>query len=477
MKECWTILVILFGGFSLPAQNWKPIESGDTYLYYKQGHAFDSTAVCMKADTIAAFGPDSVAELNRALQRYSGNTFIWSPGFLLDRIIYGSDGTFLCQGNNSYRFMPYQPLNLPWLFDTVNNVSATITSEGVQMVFGNSDSVKTISLSTGDSIVLSMNYGIISFGYLGTYYSLAGIKGRNAGIQLPDIYTMLYTIQPGDIHEYYYIESQWSSYYLDPQHNFDSWKHTRDSLISKSIVGDWLFLDYYRIYKDSIDPNSGPLYISCGAGNYTQGFHIGGISACTNPLNNTTGLSNPGYPDTANYISFDTNAVFSCRTTVWNNLYVDRENYLGGDTIPFIYNIPQGQGALTGWGVFGDSIGLIYSESTDLGDPMSSGSWKQCLTYARINGVEYGTPNSNLHVTVREDVSGRPLKLFPNPTDGLLHVGTDQYFENVFVTDVLGNVCLIFSNVKTGVLDVTTLAPGVYFLNFGNGTTARFVKQ
>lgn len=470
-------MLFLICNLAVFSQNWKPVQSADIYLYYLQGHGFDSTSVCIKADTTYTSGVDSVVVLNRALQRFSGNTFVREPNFLLEQIVYRPDGSYLCVGAHSYLFLPYQALNLSWLFDTTNNVSAAIANATTQVVFGNVDSVKTITLTTGDSIIISKNYGIIRFGDQGTYYNLAGIKGRSAGIQLPDIYSMLYTIQPGDIQEYFMRDSTyfWTN---NPLYEYTRRKHTRDSLISRSLSANTITLNFTRTYVDSTWYGYTALGVTWGTTSVTRIFDIDTPNPPMEPLNNTVGLINPQWwGDTINYISYDTNTVFRCRAVAWQNLYLDVDNYNGNDTLPFIYSIPTSNGYMFMWNVFGDSIGLIYSEVYSLGDVMSGGGGTEQLTYARYGSEEYGVPLGNLNVGISETNAEENIIVFPNPTCNILHYPPSARTDHMQVKDVLGNTCLTVAGNFEGTVDVSSLSSGIYFLDFGNGTIVRFIKN
>jgi len=65
------------------------------------------------------------------------------------------------------------------LYDTLNNITATVSEKTMGSVLGNADSLCVILLSTGDSIVLSKNFGVVKFPVNGGgYFRLYGIEGN-----------------------------------------------------------------------------------------------------------------------------------------------------------------------------------------------------------------------------------------------------------------------------------------------------------
>jgi len=72
------------------------------------------------------------------------------------------------------------------------------------------------------------------------------------------------------------------------------------------------------------------------------------------------------------------------------------------------------------------------------------------------------------------------LKIYPNPVSNFLNLETDLMFNNVRVFNVVGS-CVISEEGNTRQIDVSTLTPGIYMLEFnmknGNKITRKIVKQ
>jgi len=68
---------------------------------------------------------------------------------------------FVGSYNDTFLIQTQLPLNTPWTFDLKNGVSAQISKRALETFLGVQDSVITISLSNGDSIRISQNYGAL----------------------------------------------------------------------------------------------------------------------------------------------------------------------------------------------------------------------------------------------------------------------------------------------------------------------------
>lgn len=483
MKYVISIFLFLFSAFAF-GQNWKPIQSDDIYLYYLQGHGFDSTSVCFEAETVLPQGQDTLLVLKRALHPFSPGEYHWSPDFLRRKIKYFTDGSFTCREPGGMLFRPYESLNTSWIFDTTNNINALISSKGISTIFGTADSVETVLLSNGDSVILSESFGIITFTDNGTRYDLAGITGRNAGVQLPNANSIFYSIQPGDIQEY---ENRFNNYAWPANSplNSTAYEWVRDSLVAKTISNDTIILTYHRAYADSvIQYNS--VHTSWGSDTFQRLYFIDPSNGIDWARCNTTGVLNPGpgfpyywnsiyYP--VNFVSFDTSAQFECRVINFRHWYADYSAYTTGDSMSFssYYAYPFNPGLAATYGLFGDSIGLIYMYDAQYGDPMGGHYYTWELTYARINGIEYGTPI--LHVGIHDNPSPEIVKVYPNPASDMVYCANASLSNKIIIRDVSGRVCMVCPMQTPGMIDVSSLAPGIYFLDSGIGSPARFIKQ
>ena len=216
MKTKFKLLMVLFviiqtiaiSTNSFP-QNWAPVKTGITSNFScDTSHIIFSVWV----DSIDFNGTDSVYFLNRVVRPcdtcsinyidsihqqypgYSNNLFFRNQPQFLQRKINWNLLSLSSWLNDTASWALYPQLNSGsnWLFDTIHSITANLSDKTTGLVLGMNDSLEIIILSTGDSIVLSKNYGVVKFpAVFGTnlYYRLIGIEGLiNTGIKVPDFF-------------------------------------------------------------------------------------------------------------------------------------------------------------------------------------------------------------------------------------------------------------------------------------------------
>lgn len=193
----------------LSAQDWSPVNLTDKYNYRLDNDAIITQTIWQT--NYSTNGTDSTFQLNRTFcdscVTIGGDSFYAQQN--LPRFFgasFSKTATGICNFRNpgSKTVKLYAQLNDTWLFDTTNNVTAQVIFCGTGNVLGNIDSVKTILLSTNDTVQLSKNYGITIWpnGYAqNSYYRLQGIHGRNIGVLVPRM-TDYFDFNIGDMFEY-----------------------------------------------------------------------------------------------------------------------------------------------------------------------------------------------------------------------------------------------------------------------------------
>jgi hypothetical protein len=215
-KHFLNALLIFLFHFSF-SQNWSVINLSDKFNYRLNNDQIITATVW--ADSFQLNGADTILFLNRIMCD-TCVTIIGGPNpcdtcyaaknrpqFFQRQVSVSPNGivNFLDTGNVVLNTLAN--LNDSWVFDSTWNVSATVISLGMDSVFGNFDSVKTILLSSGDTIILSQNFGVLQFpkGYgQNSYYRLVGIEGRNLGEQVPK-FSDFFNFDIGDMFEYHDI--------------------------------------------------------------------------------------------------------------------------------------------------------------------------------------------------------------------------------------------------------------------------------
>ena len=203
-----TVLVILLITLSqiLQAQTWSPLNLHEKFNYNLSGLNFITNTIW--TDSVKIQGGDSVFYLNRIVTGCDTCTsfFKWSdqPDFLKTSMIRKANGIYNFRDPGSVVIMTLAKTGDTWLYDTLGNIQAHMISATLEPVFGINDSVKEILLSSGYSIRLSKNFGLLQFppdGAGGYIYFLEGIEGRNVG-QLVPKFKEIYNFNVGDIFQY-----------------------------------------------------------------------------------------------------------------------------------------------------------------------------------------------------------------------------------------------------------------------------------
>ncbi|MEM7374421.1 MAG: T9SS type A sorting domain-containing protein [Bacteroidota bacterium] len=135
---------------------------------------------------------------------WSDPDFVPVPFFLQYEMIQRGDQSVWFRDTGSFVIYPPSPSLTSWLFDTLANITATQASVFETMTYQQSDSVRLLLLSSGDTILQSKHFGMLRFpdGYGNdSYFRQLGIDGAERGFNYPDFYEM-YAWQAGDRYEY-----------------------------------------------------------------------------------------------------------------------------------------------------------------------------------------------------------------------------------------------------------------------------------
>jgi hypothetical protein len=252
MKKAIIFIFIVYST-CLSAQNWSIINTSDKFNYRLDGENIFSATVW--ADSTFMNGNDTDYFMNRIvcdscitmvggpMQCNSCYGYKNAPQFLQKRIHF--DGTiYHLTDTGNLIIQPFADLNDSWIFDSVSSVTATVINLSTSSVFQTIDSVKTILLSSGDSIILSKNYGILlfpDFNLPNKYYRLIGIEGRNLGEKVPR-FADFFNFDIGDRFEYHYNGA------LGGGCNY--WSIQQYTINSKTISGDTISYDVSGVFEE-----------------------------------------------------------------------------------------------------------------------------------------------------------------------------------------------------------------------------------
>ncbi|MCB2379672.1 T9SS type A sorting domain-containing protein [Hymenobacter sp. BT635] len=176
MKKLYCLL-ILFTSLSwqaTQAQNWRPFRSNQDVHAFR-GASADSV-LTIRLDSAALQGPDSVYYFNRTMRR-AGSNYQWrkSANNIFGKLLRYNpaertyslhwEGGFI-QGfilSRTLVLKPFAKVGATWSSSfTDYGVQTTLLSRGTSLLDGVTDSVVTFRLSTGTTVVLSKNFGLVS---------------------------------------------------------------------------------------------------------------------------------------------------------------------------------------------------------------------------------------------------------------------------------------------------------------------------
>lgn len=387
--KCFIYVFLFFFSQSF-AQNWHPILLNEKHnfeqplpqildivsmhpqMFYGGGcglieeHPLKSIIHTIWVDSFYSQNADTFYIFNKKYEE-SADTwgeFIYKQvsNFLGDTMIKRQNSyyEFIKNDNRYYMYPLAQPLE-SWYWDSVQNVTATIIHEGDTMLFGYLDSLKVILLSTGDSIVLSKNNGLLYNTTDGNPQKLIGLEIQNKGEVIPkfiNIFNFENELTIKKHGEYYTTEGYWGSekkqikYYnkqiLSPYQIKYTTEETWDRYeygfwgLNRYVVDGWINnvvfdLNLYGFlnYTDEVDTNK-----------YNRNYRnlIGNIVKYTiQVINNGDTL----YPDGDIVTYYDT------LTAIPINWYSPFEGYTSD--------------CITGYAIGNDTIGDVWSAEDILG--------------------------------------------------------------------------------------------------------------
>ena len=183
------------------AQNWALINPAYKYNYSNDGS--DTISNQIFVTHIDTLGVDSFRyELNgvaKLCDTCAGpELYLWtnSPQFLQRSVNVGS-GVWHFHDPGSFVVLPQAGSGSTWVFDTLNNVQATVALIDTTDQFGSQVGRKTIDLSNGQVLTISAAYGILTWGE----NDLIGVHGPEVGRLIPTV-EGFFPYGTGDIVQY-----------------------------------------------------------------------------------------------------------------------------------------------------------------------------------------------------------------------------------------------------------------------------------
>ncbi len=471
-----TFLAILFSLFStfLFCQNWEILNPEVTY-YYSHSDSVHLTNT-IHIDSVITDDLDQTFYMSNKykvcdtcdfdpmyeviIYRYAKEFLGFNTVFDAENNVYVIEGDSLFAQAESGDF---------WQFNS--EISATVSNVYADVVIGELDSLKIISLSSNDTIILSKNHGIIrypDFESQGKYYELKGYHNNEwyYGEVFPNFWS-IYDFAVGD---------EYCGYYGSAYMNF---------YISKKQIQ---ILSLISISADEI------LYEVTARGSHTSGaFDI-----------NDSG----GWSETSYYNSGNTTLTFYRYSGQYEDFFGNKEignpQEIEGFFLPYFqnfsgfneclcpanyavvkneYNPESGyQKSVRNFSTYGDSLlfGIVveggdsylitYGNSlgrTFAGGISGFGSYEEGLQGAVINGDTIGNFCNFPFDLGIENLEITPLSIHPNPAT--TQITLQGKYNSLEIYSQTGQLVLKNDN-PAAIIDISHLSAGIYMVKaFGDG--------
>ncbi len=464
MKRLIFSLLLVLNAFSGFSQNWNPFVE-DQLSYYKQLNFDQSYTIkniimdsVVTTNTETKWYFDSKSILLGKCKKQLSETYLYDSDYYryieFDSLIKRNDSVLFIHGYeaepDTFLFKPWAKVNESWT--THDGTSIECISKGVQDVFGQTDSIKTFSVTNsliGDKeFVLSKNYGFIRFVpfvvYMGSSissedYELAGYENARIekGFTKPE-FKDYFHLNAGDVvykqiyNEPYSTDIQYwglQGYYIDSithaYHSNDSvYYNYQRTFLDKDMqfesidnVSDWYTKSKWDIYINS---------------NVYNLFSTGkGIT--DNDINHFSSLT----------IEIEGNHTTYTATYNYQGLYIDTVNCV-------LDQVPD-----AGWPTY---------LSTNVG-------YANDVIGYKINGVENGVILSDENF----EFGTEKLSVYPNPTSEKITINTPSG-QNYSIELFNMNGELIFKGNNVSTIDLSSYSSGVYIVIIKQGNQQKQFK-
>lgn len=474
MFRCYLFFLSLFFSLDAAAQNWQAVHLGWRYNYKLDSG--NSVAASIWADSVKVVSGDSVFYLNRIVSHCdtchatlggpnpcdSCYELINQPQFLQRKMTAISNGNFYFSDTSRIALNPKD--SLAWLFDSTANITAIVLSTQMDTIFNQTDSVKTILLSSGDTLKISKQYGVLQYPCKygqNSYFYLVGIEGPNLGEQVPDFWDF-YDFNVGDVfcYEHYMSNVNW----ITPFIGYDQYIITsKNNYFPDSVV--------YAVNGFVLGDFFPGVFLNNSYSNFLTYRYS--KNHLTNLVQNEL-VYVPGSVPEENSIpeerydkafcSYDTNGVFQKyfgpdNFQQWGGLGT---NFTPIDSVSEVRNILDyfGNGVL-----ISGSVSVIFKVGFGLTNyfyhNFETGVYTKLAGYLK-NGDSTGVLLKNPKYEAENNFS-----LYPNPVAKSLHLNFKSSREKTIqIKDILGKI--VFENNSTDTyteIDLTNVSDGVYIVS------------
>ena len=467
---------------NLLSQNWEPLNLSVKYNY--QIDTADYITNTLWIDSVQVIEEDSVFYFNRIMIINPTNNYYAyknQPQFLMRQIRKESDSLYIFSDTTEFIIKPLANYSDTWIFNEENAVSAEITSETEEEVFGQLDSVKVVSLSNGKSIKISKNFGILEFFDWETdaVYNLVGIEGNQEfGDQVPNFWDF-YNFHVGDTIE----REEYDYHYEYDNYEYSYSRYEKYIINSVEITTDEVICEISGMYYSYSWDSYGGSYSSAGYFDRTETYTYNNTSI-TNSYNHELIQLNEFFEE-----EYEIPYYRNLETNLENDLYTKKVDDGAGINESILYINSGTENLLIGEYIFDDAklkytetLGMTeYQQALFFGKEGSFAESNQLLGYIR-DGVTYGNVHPDSWYINYMDVENivSKLKIFPNPAKDYINIDFPENNSQeliIEINDLSGKQILyIQSQYKDQQINVSGLSSGLYFLTIKSNNSIHKIK-
>ncbi len=259
MKHNYLLAVLLAGALSQHAQAqlaaWRPFRPGFVYGFAQP--ASPSTLHTLRVDSAyATVSGDSVYTFNRLMRPISGSTALhgksrnnllgarlrWQPGTRDFYLEANAEPAFGAAPAATLLLRPTVAVGSTWAASTLPALTATLSSRTLSSVGTAPDSLATITLSNGQTLILSKHYGLVqgpqwlTLATGGNTWYQPSVPQAGLGFYDP---LKLFVLNAGDELGYDLLDYSWGSGSL-----ICSWGYMLRRITSRQLTADSLVIRY-----------------------------------------------------------------------------------------------------------------------------------------------------------------------------------------------------------------------------------------
>jgi hypothetical protein len=462
----FSLLIQLILTLNSYSQNWNLINY--QYSYHYSESPGNTYSVTVKADSININNGDTLFYLNRILTYCNGceyssepHSLLYNQPTFLQRKVLKSNNSFTFNDTATYSVHPYDGVGSSWLFDSTNNISAQIINAGVLTILGVNDSVKYITLSNSDSIIISKSFGIVQFQIDNAHpkYSLLGVQSSNLNIGLTvPAFTDFYDFNVGDVFQYHEYE------YVFGSDNTGYENYTKVTILSKTISGDTIkYLVHNNGQTWQLNAVMFPYYIQ----NFDHDGnlqYIDSVGDLSNALNNQLIHESTSFDDflTVAQTSYEGN-LLNTKSSGDNTFYYETPFFQIDTNSNFLLN-QEPQGGIMNYtriikvGLGQTNLDIRFFEAN---------YYKDLIGYIK-NGVTYGVVKPDFTVGIKNNYLKESFRLFPNPSRNniIIEFNSSNYSpeKTITINDISGRIVKEIRSEKDRVdINIADLEKGAYY--------------